>query len=161
LYSDKRVFASAELKMGSGNSGLLVTKVKKQLETEIKEKDLVIIDGPPGIGCPVIASMSGVDLILLVAEPSLSGILDLKRIIKTARSFKIPIAVCVNKYDLNLKLSKEIIDYVMNNSYNYVGKIRYDKAIPEAINRGENLEESTLSYQEIYKVYQETMKVLN
>jgi len=160
LFSNKRVFATAELKMGSGNSGLLVTKVKKQLETEIKEKDLVIIDGPPGIGCPVIASMSGVDLILLVAEPSMSGILDLKRIIKTAYSFKIPIAVGVNKYDLNLELTDEIINYVNENSYNYVGRIRYDRAIIDAINHGKNLAESTLSFQEIYKVYQETMKVL-
>lgn len=160
LFSNKRVFATAELKMGSGNSGLLVTKVKKQLEIEIKEKDLVIIDGPPGIGCPVIASMSGVDLILLVAEPSMSGILDLKRIIKTAYSFKIPIAVCVNKYDLNLELTDEIINYVNENSYNYVGRIRYDRTIIDAINHGKNLAESTLSFQEIYKVYQETMKVL-
>lgn len=161
LFSNKKVFATAELKMGSGNSGLLVTKVKKQLEKQIKEKDLVIIDGPPGIGCPVIASMSGVDLILLVAEPSMSGIIDLKRIIKTAYSFKIPIAVCVNKYDLNLELTDEIIQYVNNNSYNYVGRISYDLAIIDAINHGKNLEESTLSYQEIYKVYQETMKVLS
>ncbi|MGE4379131.1 MAG: 4Fe-4S binding protein, partial [Candidatus Izemoplasmatales bacterium] len=106
LYEEDKIFSTAKLKMGSGNSGLLVTKVKKELQSHLKEDDLVIIDGPPGIGCPVIASMSGVDMILLVAEPSVSGISDLKRIIKTANSFHIKIAICINKFDLNKKLTK-------------------------------------------------------
>ncbi|MGD9762037.1 MAG: 4Fe-4S dicluster-binding protein, partial [Candidatus Izemoplasmatales bacterium] len=101
LYEEDKIFSTAKLNMGSGNSGLLVTKVKQQIQDYIKPNDFVIYDGPPGIGCPVIASMSGVDLILLVAEPSKSGISDLKRIIKTANSFKLKIAVCINKYDLN------------------------------------------------------------
>lgn len=161
LYEDKQVFATAELKMGSGNSGLLVTKVKKNLQDYIKEDDFVIIDGPPGIGCPVIASMSGVDMILLVAEPSVSGISDLKRIIKTATSFHLPIAICINKYNLNSKLTNEIIDYAKENNYNFVGKVGYHKEIIESINSGILLKENTSAYKEIKEVYNNTLKIFS
>ena len=80
--------------MGSGTSGKLVTEVKKQMQTAAINTEFAIIDGSPGIGCPVIASLSGVDMVLIVAEPSLSGISDMERIIKTAQQFKTKIAVC-------------------------------------------------------------------
>ncbi len=161
LYEDKQVFTTAELKMGSGNSGLLVTKVKKNMQEYIKEDDLVIIDGPPGIGCPVIASMSGVDMILLVAEPSVSGISDLKRIIKTATSFRLPIAICINKHNLNSRLTNEIIKYTKENKYNFVGKVGYHKEIIESINSGVFLEESSKAYKEIKEVYLNTLKIFS
>ena len=103
LYKeDETVFSTAQLRMGNGTSGLLVTEVKKQMKAETGEGvDLAIIDGSPGIGCPVIASISGVDLVLLVAEPSLSGISDMGRVVETANKFGIKTVVCVNKYDTN------------------------------------------------------------
>ncbi len=160
FYRTDKVFATAELNMGSGNSGLLVTKVKKKIQDEILEDDLVIIDGPPGIGCPVIASMSGVDLVLLVAEPSVSGISDLKRIIKTAYSFHLKIAVCVNKHDLNQKLTNQIIDYVKENNYDFVGKISYDKEIIHYVNKGETLPNNSKSFKEIKNVFDNTLKII-
>ena len=161
LYKDDRVFATAQLRMGSGNSGLLVTKVKKTIIPEIQKDDIVIIDGPPGIGCPVIASMSGVDLVLLVAEPSVSGIADLVRIIKTANSFHLKIAVCINKYDLNKKFSQRIIKYCIDNSYDFVGKIRYDYEIVEAINQGSTLSSDKKAYKDIRAVYDKTIMLFD
>ncbi len=92
------VFSTATLKMGRGNSGKLVTEVKNAMEAAAPATDLAIIDGSPGIGCPVIASMNGVDLVLVVAEPSRSGRSDLERLVRTARTFRTDIAVCVNKW---------------------------------------------------------------
>ena len=160
LFKDDKVFSTATLKMGSGNSGLLVTEVKKQIQDEIKEDDLVIIDGPPGIGCPVIASMSGVDLILLVAEPSVSGISDLQRIIKTSMSFHLKIAVCINKFDLNNKLTSEIMHFLNENKYDYAGQIGYHQEILDSLNKGVYLEKTTKAYKEILSVFNETMKLL-
>ncbi|PHJ39937.1 hypothetical protein P378_00335 [Desulforamulus profundi] len=104
LYADEnKVFSTAQLKMGSGTSGMLVTEVKKQMKSAAANDDLAIIDGSPGIGCPVIASLSGVDMVLIVAEPSISGISDMERIIKTAEMFQTKTAVCINKYDTNIE----------------------------------------------------------
>src|SRR5665648_178088 len=111
LYVDDLVFSSAQLKMGSGTSGMLVTNVKKQMKSAAKNIDLAIIDGSPGIGCPVIASLSGVDMVLIVAEPSISGISDMERIIKTAQKFQTKIAVCINKYNTNLRKAEKIVSY--------------------------------------------------
>lgn len=160
LYQEDSVFSTATLKMGSGNSGLLVTKVKKQMLSKTKDSDFIIIDGPPGIGCPVIASMSGVDMVLLVAEPSKSGISDLKRIIKTAENFHIKIAVCINKYDLNEDLTNEIIAFLDENNHSYVGKIAYNKEINEYLNSKTSLFKEMFSYKEIHNVYEETIKLL-
>lgn len=100
----QQLFSTAQLKMGSGTSGMLVTEVKRQLQVKKDEAIWAIIDGSPGIGCPVIASLSGVDAVLLVTEPSLSGISDMERIIKTARIFQTQIFVCINKYDTHQKI---------------------------------------------------------
>ncbi|MBP3585811.1 MAG: 4Fe-4S binding protein, partial [Peptococcaceae bacterium] len=109
------VFSTAQLKMGSGNSGMLVTQVKKRMRFGAKDAGLnpevAIIDGSPGIGCPVIASLSGVQLALIVAEPSVSGISDLERIIHTAEIFHVIPAVCVNKYDTNIENTDKIEDF--------------------------------------------------
>ena len=92
LYSQDAIFSTAKLKMGRGTSGKLVVEVKRQLPNDASE-EVAIIDGSPGIGCPVIASISGVDLVLIVTEPSLSGISDMERIIKTANIFQTKTAV--------------------------------------------------------------------
>ena len=134
--SEENVFSTAELKMGSGNSGLLVTEVKKQMRDAASTTELAIIDGSPGIGCPVISSLSGVDLALLVAEPSLSGISDLDRIVKTAGVFQTKVVVCVNKFDVNLENTETIIRYCRDNDLEFMGKIPYDPEALKAVNNG-------------------------
>ena len=115
LYSDgEKVFSTAQLKMGSGTSGMLVTEVKKQMKAATVDTELAIIDGSPGIGCPVIASLSGVDMVLIVAEPSISGISDMERVIKTAAKFGTKTAVCINKYDTNIGNTKKIEEFCKN-----------------------------------------------
>jgi MinD superfamily P-loop ATPase len=142
LYKDDSVFSTAKLKMGSGTSGKLVTEVKKQLIANAKEVNLAIIDGSPGIGCPVIASLSGADMALIVAEPSVSGISDMERIIKTARYFGTEIAVCVNKYDTNLVNTEKIEAFCADNDIAYAGRIPYDSAAVAAINSGKSIVEA-------------------
>ncbi len=136
LYEGQEVFSTAELKMGSGTSGKLVTEVKKQMKIAAPKAYLAIIDGSPGIGCPVIASLSGVDLVLIVTEPSLSGISDMERIIKTAKQFGTKVAVCINKYNTNIANTAKIKKYCQENSLPYVGKIPYDPYAVKAINSG-------------------------
>jgi len=138
LYKNEQVFSTAQLKMGSGTSGLLVSRVKKQLRDN-SNADFAIIDGSPGIGCPVIASLSGVDTVLIVAEPTLSGISDMERIIKTAKGFGVKIAVCVNKYDTNLEHTKRIERYCLNNGLSYAGRIPFDKNAVLAINNNKTI----------------------
>lgn len=136
LYHSDGIFSTAELKMGRGNSGKLVTQVKLAMLKNAPDTELAIIDGSPGIGCPVIASISGVDLIVVVAEPSVSGISDLKRLIQTARSFQTPIAVCVNKWDLSPEHTDAIEAYCSGEDIPFLGKIPYDPSAVSAVNAG-------------------------
>ena len=139
LYRDETVFSTAQLRLGSGNSGLLVSDVKKQLKSAVDDVDLAIIDGSPGIGCPVIASLSGVDMVLIVAEPSLSGISDMERIIETARGFQTRIAVCINKYDTNLSIAEKIKGFCDDNNLPFVGEIPFDREAIRATNDGRSI----------------------
>ena len=139
LYRDGRVFATAELKMGRGNSGKLVAEVKSALLKNAPAEDLAIIDGSPGIGCPVIASMSGADLVLIVAEPSVSGISDLERILKTAAVFRTKAVVCVNKWDTSPEKTEAIERFCAENEIPYVGRIPYDAEASNAINAGKSV----------------------
>jgi MinD superfamily P-loop ATPase len=136
LYTDETIFSTAQLKMGSGTSGMLVTEVKKQMNLVTKDAELAIIDGSPGIGCPVIASLSGVDLVLIVAEPSISGISDMERIIKTAEQFESRIAVCINKYDTNLVNTEKIELFCKKMNLPVAGRIPFDSNAVKAINNG-------------------------
>ncbi len=161
LYKDERVFSTAKLKMGSGNSGLLVSDVKKELKENAPICDIAIIDGSPGIGCPVTASISGVDMVLVVAEPSISGMSDMKRILKTIDIFQVGKAVCINKFDTNKEISKEIIKYCKINKVPYVGKISYDKAVHKATNEGVSIADIPCkSGREVKKIFMKTYKIL-
>ncbi|HUL30662.1 MAG TPA: ATP-binding protein [Thermodesulfobacteriota bacterium] len=128
-------FVHARLGIGEENSGKLVTVVRKQAMEIAKEKnsELILIDGPPGIGCPVTASLTGVNLILAITEPTLSGIHDLERILKLAEHFKVPSMVCINKFDINLENSDQIVHYCENNGAKIVGKIPYEPKVIEAL----------------------------
>lgn len=139
LYRGGTVFSTAMLKMGRGNSGKLVSDVKMAMLRAAPEAELAIIDGSPGIGCPVIASASGVDLVLIVAEPSRSGRSDLERLVKTIRTFRTKAAVCVNKWDVSPEHTGDIERFCAEQQISFVGKIPYDKSASAAINQGLSL----------------------
>ncbi|MBS4538786.1 ATP-binding protein [Clostridium sp. D2Q-11] len=162
LYTEDNIFSTAELKMGSGTSGKLVTEVKNQLKIPEVEEELAIIDGSPGIGCPVIASITGVDMVLVVAEPSISGINDMKRIIKTSQRFGTKTAVCINKYDINDKNSKKIQMFCEENKIPFVGKVPFDTKAIEAVNKGKTIVDVKCESGEAsIKVFNNTIKILN
>ena len=142
LYKDdSRTFSTAKLKTGSGASGKLVTAVKKQLKENSDNSEFAIIDGSPGIGCPVIASISGVSMVLIVAEPTVSGIHDMKRIIETSKKFGTKCAVCINKYDVNESKSYEIEEYCNSIDIKVLGRIPYDKTVSMAVNNCKSIAE--------------------
>ncbi len=156
------VFSTAQLKMGSGTSGKLVTEVKKRmLSSLMPETELAIIDGSPGIGCPVIASLSGVSMVLIVAEPSVSGISDMERIIRTAEIFHTPLCVCVNKADVNYELTRQIERFCEEKHIPFVGTIPYDPQAVTAINDGITIVEIDCpSGRAVRQIYAETMQLL-
>ncbi len=134
-----RFFSTARLRMGSGNSGKLVSAVKKRLKDAGDMGGIAVIDGSPGIGCPVIASVSGVDLILIVAEPTLSGISDMERILKTACQLGANCTVCVNKADVNAEIADEIELACAKAGIPFLGRIPFDRNVVEAVNTGETI----------------------
>lgn len=119
---------SAALYPAAENSGRLVTQVRQKALALSKEFDcdLLLIDGPPGISCPTIASVTGVDLALLVAEPSLSALHDLERVGALCDSLSLPVAVCINKFDLDGESAEKIIVACEKAAWNYVGAVAYD-----------------------------------
>lgn len=163
LYkSENSVFSTAQLKMGSGASGKLVTAVKKQIPSVEKDDEIVIIDGSPGIGCPVIASISGVDMALVVAEPTISGIHDMKKIIDTARHFNVVCVVCINKYDVNLDNTQKIEEYCSELEIPVIGKVPFDTAVVKAVNSCKSIAcypESTAA-NALSKIWDEVITIL-
>lgn len=135
LFRGDTVFSTAQLQMGSGNSGKLVSEVKKRLLSAAPGAPFAVLDGSPGIGCPVIASVSGTDMVLIVAEPSVSGISDMERVLKTVRIFGIKAAVCVNKYDTNPAMTEQIERFCAQNNLPFTGKIPFDPEAVKAVNR--------------------------
>lgn len=128
-------FVHAQLKIGEEASGKLVTEVKRKAKelAEKEKRELILIDGSPGIGCPVIASLSGVDLALIVTEPTVSGIHDLQRILGVTKHFGIKTVVCVNKFDINENKTSEIEDFCNKNGIPLIGKIPYDSNVTKAM----------------------------
>jgi MinD superfamily P-loop ATPase len=133
----------AELTPGEENSGKLVTLLRKEAKNKAKEqkKDLIIVDGSPGIGCPVIASLAGTDFAVIVTEPTMSGLHDLSRVAELTKQLGVPAAVCINKYDINESKSAEIESESSARGIQAVGKIEYDKAVTDAQIKGVSLVE--------------------
>jgi len=129
----------AHLYPGQENSGKLVSIVKQQANLWATQRgaDYVIIDGPPGIGCPVIAACSGVQLALLVAEPTVSGVHDLERILATTQHFQVPAAVAVNKWDINPQRTAEIVTFCRSREIPLVGRVPFDTVVTEAMVQGQ------------------------
>ena len=127
----------ARLGIAQENSGKLVAQVRQQAKQIAEEQglDYIISDGPPGIGCPVISSLSGASLALLVTEPTLSGMHDLERVLDVCRHFGVPAMVCINKYDINEDNTQEIESYCSAQGIAVAAKIPFDNVVTEALVR--------------------------
>lgn len=141
FHSDSRFGAlfHAQLFPGQENSGKLVTLVKQQARLYALDHglDLVLVDGPPGIGCPVISAASGADMALIIAEPSMAGIHDMERALQTTRHFRLPSMVVINKADISPKGADQIRDFCFNNDIDLIGEIPFDENITQALVSGE------------------------
>jgi MinD superfamily P-loop ATPase len=135
--------AHARLGVAEDTSGKLVTRVRERARRLAEERghDLVLIDGPPGIGCPVIASIAGVDLVVIVTEPTVAGRHDLERVVRLAAHFRRRFAVCVNKWDLNPELADRLTQEAKDAGAVAVGRVRYDGAVTAAQRAGRALVE--------------------
>jgi len=138
-------FVHARLGIGEENSGKLVAEVRKKAKdiADADKRDFVIIDGPPGIGCPVISSLSGTNLALVVTEPTVSGIHDMERVIQTTRHFKTQATCCINKYDINLQNSDQIERWCAENSVPFLGRVPFDETVTKSMVQGIPLIEYT------------------
>jgi len=124
----------AKLGIAAENSGKLVSTVRTNARRIAEERGfaLALIDGSPGIGCPVIASITGAHLVLVITEPTLSSLHDLERVAALTRHFGIPTLVCVNKWDINPQICEQIEDWVRDRGLVLAGRVRYDPAVTEA-----------------------------
>jgi MinD superfamily P-loop ATPase len=136
MVSDTRAgpMVHARLNIAAENSGKLVSTVRREARRIAGEENrsLILVDGPPGIGCPVIASVTGATQVLIVTEPTVSGEHDLERVLALARHFKIPAAVCVNKWDLNGDMTERIERKAEAAGTRVAGRIRYDPSVTAA-----------------------------
>jgi MinD superfamily P-loop ATPase len=124
----------ARLGVAAENSGKLVSTVRTEARhlADEENRKIVIVDGPPGIGCPVIASVTGASQVLIVTEPTVSGEHDLERVLALARHFRIPTAICVNKWDINEEMTRQIETKARNAGASVAGRIRYDSSVTRA-----------------------------
>jgi MinD superfamily P-loop ATPase len=125
----------ARLGIAEENSGKLVTLVRQEARklAEAKNLDLILTDGPPGVGCPVIASIGGANAVLIVTEPTVSGKHDMERVAHLAAHFKVPAMICVNKFDLNLELTRDIETYAEKKGLSCLGRIPFDPIFTKAM----------------------------
>jgi len=136
--------AHARLGIAEENSGRLVTEVRnaaERLATELNQ-ELILGDGPPGTGCPVIASVSGTDLVVIVTEPTVSGVHDLERVLKLSVHFGVPSVVVVNKADLNAEQAERIEQTARDNGSRVIGHIPFDPAVNDALMAGTTVVEA-------------------
>ncbi len=135
--SDTRygLMVHAKLYPGAENSGNLVTMVKHRAHILSEENNIpyILVDGSPGIGCPVISTISGADFVVIVTEPTQSGLHDLERVKKLCDSFKVNSGVVVNKYDLNESVARDIESFTKQSNSMFLGKIPFDKSVSQAI----------------------------
>jgi MinD superfamily P-loop ATPase len=138
----------ARLKSGADNSGKLVAKVKKEanLIAEKEKKDYIVVDGSPGIGCPVVSSLSGADYVVLVTEPTVSGLHDLKRVFLLVKKFGIPAGCIINKADLNEGVTAQIREFLAEYSIDQLPDFPYDEEFTRAMTLGKTIVENPNSH---------------
>jgi MinD superfamily P-loop ATPase len=159
---DRSKFYFAQLLAGEGNSGKLVSEIKKKAFEQIGYNiKWIIVDGPPGIGCPVNASLSGVDFVVIVTEPTQSGLNDLKRLIILLKIFKIPAGVIINKFDINIDVSRHIEEFIKSEGIILLSKISFDKNFINAIQSSRSIINYDHSYLDKFKsIWNEIQKVV-
>jgi len=174
---DDSKFFYAKLFPGQGNSGKLVSEIKKSAINSIKENSLqssnkkiasinnpdvnggkfIIVDGPPGIGCPVNASISKADFAILVTEPTLSGVHDLKRLVELLNTFKIRMGIIINKSDLNESVAEQIKDHATEKNIPLLGEIPFNTEFVKALIEGKNIVEVDESVKkDLLKIWEKT-----
>jgi len=133
----------AKLNIGADNSGKLVAKVKNEARqiAENLHKGLILVDGSPGIGCPVVSSLSGASLVVLVTEPSVSGLHDLKRVCQLVKNFNLPAGCIINKSDINSQKSKEIMAFLNENNIPLIAELPYNEQFTAAMTIGKTIVE--------------------
>ncbi len=145
FVSDTRFGTLVHAKMGPGeeNSGKLVTQVRQKAR-EIATKtnaEFIINDGPPGIGCSAIASVTGADAVLLVIEPTLSGLHDAQRLVELVNTFNIPLLAVINKFDINKEITRKVEDYLIKNNIPLIGNLPFDTKMVESMVHGKTIVE--------------------
>jgi len=148
----------ARLGIAEENSGKLVSLVRKEARqlAELRGADLIITDGPPGIGCPVIASIGGATALVIVVEPTISGIHDMERVVQLAAHFKVPGMVCVNKFDLNLEMTEAIEQLATKHNIVVLGRVSFDPAFTRSMVAGKTLfeyGEATATWQQVRYIW--------
>jgi MinD superfamily P-loop ATPase len=133
--TDKGILSRAEMEVGAEGSGKLVTEVRKNAAKYKKDDQRILLDGSPGVGCPVMASLTGCDAALVVVEPTQSGLEDFLRVLSLIRFFKVKPFVCINKYDINELMTENIEKVCEKESVTVMGKIPFDPKVKEAVNQ--------------------------
>lgn len=133
----------ARLGIAEENSGKLVSLVRQETRklADIQGLDLILTDGPPGIGCPVIASVGGATALAIIVEPTVSGLHDMQRVAELATHFKVPGLVCINKYDLNQEMTEKVEEYALSRNMTLLGRIPFDPVFTKAMIEGKNVME--------------------
>lgn len=137
------ILVHAKLGIGADNSGKLVAKVKNDAKkiSDDNNKDYIIVDGSPGVGCPVVSSLSGADFVVLVTEPSISGLHDLKRVYKLVKKFKIKAGCIINKSDINQNVTEKIQEFLKEENIAHISNLPYNENFTKAMTLGKTIVE--------------------
>ncbi len=148
---DNSYFFYARLQPGEGNSGKLVSKLKEESLNSLEENtEWIIVDGSPGLGCPVNASLSGADFVVLVTEPTLSGFHDLKRLMELLKLYNIPSGVIINKFNINKEISDDIEEYISDENIALIGKIPFDSGFSNAVRNLKSIVDYDNGYYQLF-----------
>lgn len=155
----------AKLAIGADNSGKLVAQVKNEAKriAEEAKSDYIIVDGSPGVGCPVVSSLSGANYVVLVTEPTVSGLHDLKRVYELVQKFNLKAGCIINKHDLNLEMTNKIKDFLEEEHINHLADIPYRKEFTEAITNGKTIVEydNGVLKEELEKTWNKIKTIIN
>lgn len=132
--TENGILSRAIMEIGSDGSGKLITEIRKNTNSYTKDNCIVMLDGSPGIGCSVIASITDTDMVLIVTEPTQSGLADLQRILELTEHFHTQVMICVNKYDINFEMTLRIETFARDKGIFVVGKIPFDDLVMKSVN---------------------------
>ena len=154
----------AKLGIGADNSGKLVAKVKNEAKiiAEKENKNYIIVDGSPGVGCPVVSSLSGANFVILVTEPSVSGLHDLKRVYELVTKFRIKAGCIINKHDINLEVTNEIKEFLKEENIIHLANLPYDENFTKAMVNGETIVEyeGSVIKDNLYQIWDKVRNIL-